>query len=274
MSIQTTMKASTATWYVRAARFGLSAKGIVYCISGFIAVLVALDLAGQSTKDAGKKQIFRQVAEAPMGKFLLIILVLGLACYTLWRWLQAFKDTDHKGKDGPGLAKRLSYLSSGFIYASVTVYAAKVLIGNSGSNGDARQNLVSTLLDQPYGRWLVGIVAAIMIGTGLYQIYRAISGKYKKYVRDALAKDVAPWIITAGVAGYIARGVVWLIIGWLFIKAAMHANPREVGGTDRVFSWLRDSAYGSWLLGAVAAGLVCYGLFMFLRARYQHINTR
>jgi hypothetical protein len=262
---------SPAKWFVRAARFGLVAKGVVYSICGTMALLAATHLADQSPRDAGKKQMFGFISDQPMGKVMLAVLILGLACYTFWRWLLAFADTEHKGKDKEGIAKRFTYFSSGLVYASVTFYAVKILFGKS-SGGDSRQGFVFKLLQQPYGEWLVGIVAAIMIGIGIYQVYRAVSGKYKKYVREALHKDTAPWIVTAGVAGYTARGIVWMIIGWLFIKAALNHNSKEVGGTDKVFSWLQDSSYGSWLLGAVAAGLICYGVFMFLRARYQRIN--
>jgi hypothetical protein len=266
------LNASPAKWYRRVARFGLISKGVVYCISGIMALLVALHLAAHSPKDAGKKQMFSFISDQPMGKLFLVILIIGLTCYTCWRWLLAFKDTGHKGKNKEGLAKRFTYFANGMVYASVTFYAIKILIGNSGG-GDSRQEFVSKLLSQPYGQWLVAIVAAVMTGIGFFQVYRAASGKYKKYVRSELHKDAAPWIATAGIAGYTARGIVWLVIGWLFIKAALHHNSKEVGGTDKVFSWLHSSSYGSWLLGIVAAGLVCYGIFMFLRAKYQRMKN-
>ncbi|MCE3282649.1 MAG: hypothetical protein K0Q66_1386, partial [Chitinophagaceae bacterium] len=216
---------------------------------------------------------FSFIEEQPFGRILLLATGLGLACYTLWRWIQAFKDTEHKGSGKKGASKRFGYFFSGLIYAGLAYYAIKRFFTSTGSGGDEKQGWTQRLLDQPYGQWLVGIVAAIMIGIGLYQIYRAVSGKYRKYVQEALHKDTAGWVSTLGVAGYTARGVVWLIIGWLFTRAALHANPKEAGGSEEAFSWLEQS-YGSVLLGVIAAGLICYGVFMFLRAAYQPIHYR
>jgi len=79
-------------------------------------------------------------------------------------------------------------------------------------------------------------------------------------------------MIRAGKAGYIARGIVWVIIGWLFLKAALNSNPQQAGGTSSAFQFLETSSYGSYLLGAVALGLICYGIFMFMRAKYKALT--
>ncbi len=260
-------------WYETAARFGLSAKGVVYCLSGLIAVMAALHFGGNSVKDAGKGGVFGFIEDQPFGKWLLLVVAIGLVCYTIWRWIQAFKDTEHKGSDKKGFSKRFTYFFSGLVYASLAVYAMKIVLGNSSnSGGDKQQDWAAKLLDQPFGQWLVGIVAVIMIGTGLYQLYRAFSGKYKKYVKEALHHDTAGWVSKVGVAGYTARGIVWLILGWMFIKAAFHANAKEAGGSDEALGWLQQSSYGTILLAAVAIGLICYGVFMFLRAKYQEFK--
>jgi hypothetical protein len=263
-----------AKWYKTAAVIGLSAKGVVYCLSGIIALTAALHIGDQTAKDAGKKGVFDFIEHQPLGKWLLLAVAVGLICYIIWRWIQAFKDTENKGTGKTGLSKRFSYFFSGFIYAGVAVYAIKTFLGTNNSSEDSRQNLAEKLLDQPWGQWLAGIAALIMVGVGIFQLYRAVSGKYKKYVREALHKDTAPWIITAGIAGYSARGIVWMIIGWMFIKAALHANSKEAGGSDKAFDWLQHSSFGEILLAVVAAGLICYGVFMFLRARYQNIQIK
>lgn len=270
--MSTQINVSPTRWYKKAARFGLIAKGIVYCLSGAIALMAALNIGDKSAEDAGTEGIFSFIRDQPFGKWLVLTMAIGLTCYTIWRFVQALKDTEHKGNDKKGLAKRLGYFISGVGYAGVALYSYKVFIG-SYSNGDSNEKNVSRLMEMPFGKWLVIIVALIMIGTGCVQVYRAVSGKYKKYVRSALHRDAAPWIITAGIAGYTARGIIWLILGWLFIKAAINFNAKEAGSSDAAFKWLSDSSYGSLLLGIVALGLICYGLFMFLRAKYQAVNT-
>jgi hypothetical protein len=267
----TVIPGSPAKLYSRAARFGLTAKGFVYCLSGLIALLAGLHFGSKSADDAGKQEVFNVVKDQPFGKWIILAIALGLLCYTGWRFLQAFADTEHKGDNKKGISKRAAYFFSGLAYGGLTAYSFKVFIG-SASDNNSRQKWVATLLDKPYGSILVIILGLIFIGTGCYQVYRAVSGKYKKYVREALHKDTAPWIIAIGTLGYIARGIIWMIVGWLFIKAGLHTNSKEAGGSDAAFQWIQHSSYGSLLLVVISSGLICYGLFSFLRARYQVIH--
>ncbi|HEX6915346.1 MAG TPA: DUF1206 domain-containing protein [Chitinophagaceae bacterium] len=264
---------SLPEWYRRAAKAGLIAKGIVYCLSGIIALLAALNVGNNNGSEAGKKGVFGWIEHQPFGKWMVLALGAGLVCYTLWRWIQAFKDTEHKGHDGSGLSKRAAYLSSGFGYAGVAFYAFKTFAG-AGGGGDQQKTVAAKLLHQPFGEWLLGGVAIGMAAVGVYQLYRAVSGKYKKHVRDALHRDAGGWVSKLGIAGYTARGVVWLIIGWFFARAAMNKRASEAGGTDDVFSWLEQGPWGMLLLSTVAVGLLCYGLFTFVRAKYQPIHFR
>ncbi|MGV3587941.1 MAG: DUF1206 domain-containing protein [Adhaeribacter sp.] len=262
-------------WTESFARFGMAAKGVVYTLVGALAFMAAFEINGNSEQGAGKQGVFQFILEQPFGKILLGIVALGLICYTIWRFIQAFSDSERKGTDAKGIGKRLAYAFSGLIYGSLAFYAAQLVLGNNSGNGggDSRQTLAGKLLEQPFGQWLVGIVAVGTMAMGLYQIYKAITGKYLKNVQTAQIKsDIKNMLMKAGKVGYIARGIVWGIIGFLFLKAAMNSNAQEAGGTTSAFQFLEQS-YGSILLGAIALGLVCYGVFMFVRARYEAINT-
>ncbi len=269
------MPSAPPAWVKRFAKIGLVAKGIVYCIIGILAFMAAFNLGKNSEQEADKQGVFQAILEQPFGQILLGLVAIGLLFFAFWRIIQALKDTENKGNDLKGIGKRIGFLFSGIIYGALAVVAARLVLGSSGGQGgDSRQTLAKTLLEQPYGKWLAGAVALGIIGTGLYQIYRGWSGKYRKQVQSAgLKHETEALMIRAGKFGYMARGIVWIIIGYLFMKAAMHSNPQEAGGTGSAFSFLQDSAYGSFLLGAVAIGLVCYGVFMFMRAKYQPIHT-
>ncbi|WP_439883047.1 DUF1206 domain-containing protein [Pontibacter sp. MBLB2868] len=263
-------------WVENFARFGLTAKGVVYCLVGILAFMAAFELGGSSEQGSDKKGVFQFIENQPFGKWLLGLVALGLACYAIWRFIQGFMDTEDNGTDAKGIGKRIRYIFSGIVYGGLAYLAAKMVFGtsSSGGSGGSRETLASELLKQPFGQWLAGIVAIGIIATGIYQIYYGLSDKYKKKVRHAgLKHDIEEKMIQMGKIGYVARGVVWIVIGYLFLKAAMQSNPEKAGGSGSAFQFLESSSYGSYLLGAVAIGLVFYGIFMFMRAKYQPIST-
>ncbi|MBB6610352.1 DUF1206 domain-containing protein [Pontibacter sp. Tf4] len=255
------------------ARFGLTAKGVVYCLVGILAFMAAFELGGKSTENSDKTGVFQFVMEQSFGKVLLALIAVGLLCYTLWRLIQAIKDPSQSAK---GIGKRLRYAFSGIVYGGLAFYAAKLVLGSgSGGNSDTRETVARELLQQPFGQWLVGIVAAGTVIAGIYQIYLGVSDKYKKNVQEAgLKHEVESTMIRAGKIGYVARGIVWIIIGYLFLRAALQSDPEEAGGSGSAFTFLENSSYGSFLLGAVALGLICYGVFMFMRARHEALAVR
>lgn len=262
-------------WIENAARAGLTAKGVVYSLVGIFTFATAFELGSNSGQN-GKMQVLKWIQDQPFGQILLGLTALGLLCYTVWRLIQAIKDTENKGDDAKGLGKRIAYLSSGLVYGALTFYAAKVLFGNGGGSGggDSRQTLAQKLLEQPFGQWLVGIVAVATAAIGVYQIYYSLSNKYRKKIQESkLDSRIKETLIRTGKMGYIARGIVWLIIGYLFLQAAIQSDSSEAGGSESAFSFL-EQEYGSWILGVVALGLLCYGIYMFVRARYQPIHTR
>jgi hypothetical protein len=252
----------------RFAQAGLSAKGIVYCLLGVLAFMAAFRIGGASGEDADKTGVFGAIYKQTGGQILLAIVAAGLVCYTIWRGIQAFSDTEGKGKDMKGLAVRGRYLFSGLFYASVAFSAVRMLLGNGKGSGDSQQSFAQELLSKPAGQWMAGIVAAVLLGNGIYQVYYGLSEKYRKHVDKAGGQGTKA-LLTAGKIGYVARGVVWTLLAWLFFKAALHANAAEAGDTSKAFSFLQHAAYGPYLLGGVAIGLICYGVFNFVRARYE-----
>ncbi|SDJ78604.1 protein of unknown function [Catalinimonas alkaloidigena] len=265
------MDTNKEQWIENYARFGVAAKGVVYCLVGILAAMAATGNGGQTT---GKSGVFKTILAQPFGQILLGLVAFGLLGYVTWRFIQAIKDPNNKGNDAKGIATRLGYAFSGVVYLALAISAISLLFGQSGGSGgsggsgDSRELLVSKLLEQPFGQWLVGLVAVGTVAKGIYQIYRALSGNYMKNVKSMnLEHKVREFIKHAGQVGYIARGVVLGIVGYFFFRAAVEANPNQAGGTSEAFSFLQNTS-GPWLLAAVALGLTGYGIFMFVKAKY------
>lgn len=264
MSIPITQQNSIS----RIAQAGLVAKGIVYVLLGLLAFMAAFELGGQSTSEADRTGVFTLVKDLPAGKPLLALVAVGLVCYSIWRLIQAFQPG--AGSEEIKWSKRVRYCFSALIYGSVALTALRLLLYNRKGSGSGNEQLADNLLHQSYGQWLLGAAALIMAGNGVYQLYYGLSGKYRKHVQGlSLASPTSRLLLRAGKVGYLARGVVWLIVAWLLLKAALHANSSEAGDTADAFRLVESSTAGSLLLGALGLGLVAYGVFNFIRARHE-----
>jgi hypothetical protein len=73
--------------------------------------------------------------------------------------------------------------------------------------------------------------------------------------------------------GIGARGVVFGVIGIGLILAAWHTDPGEAMGVGGALRWLAGQPYGPWILAVVAAGLIAYGFYEVVRARYRVIRA-
>lgn len=260
-------------WIENFARFGYCAKGVVYCLLGVLAVIAAF--GSGSAKDTGKTDVFKLILEQPLGKFLLFVVALGLLGYVMWRFIEAIKDPHNDGKNAKGMMKRIGYGISAIIYLGLSIYAFTMVFNGSSSDsgGNSKQSIVDKILDLSYGQWLIGIIAGLIVAKGIYEIYKAVSGKYKKDLQeDRINPSYRKLLVKSGLAGYIARGIVWGIIGFLFFRAAINANPSEVGGTEKAFGLL-ESDFGPYVMGIVAIGLICYGIFKILEGLYKRLDV-
>jgi hypothetical protein len=255
-------------WFERFFRFGLICKGVVYCITGILATLAAIGLGGSKSS---KSQIFRFIYEQPLGLVLISIVAFGLFGYTLLRFFQCFKDIDHKGSDAKGIASRIGYGISGTIYLGLGAYATKLAITGSAGSGESRQFMVAKILQVSGGEWIIATIGLIIIGNGVYQVYRGVTNKFMKKIQ-VRKMEIRDMVRKAGTVGYISRGVMFLVIGYLLWHAGMTSNPREAEGTEGAFNFLENN-FGSLLMMVIALGLVGYGIFMFIKAKYQSITV-
>lgn len=262
---------SAGPWITLLARFGYAAKGVVYIIIGVLAAYAAFKGSGETTDSHGALE---EIISQPYGKYLLGAVAIGLAGYALWRFVQALKDTEDKGSGVKGIVIRIGYAVIGVVYAGLAFSAVQILLG-FGSNGDsdsASQEWTETLLAQPFGQWLVALVGAIFIIFALSHFYKAYTAKFRrKLVTGEMSPKVQTFAIRTGRFGLTARGIVFGIIGAFFILAALHSNPGEARGLGGALTALQQQTYGQILLGVVALGLIAYGFYMLVEARYRRI---
>ncbi|MFL5809875.1 MAG: DUF1206 domain-containing protein [Flavisolibacter sp.] len=255
------------TWVERTARIGMIAKGIVYLTMGILAFMAAFEIAGTRDEEANRKGVFNFIRGNPAGTWLLGFVAAGLVCYGVWRIIQSFTTNDKKQKKK--WMKRSRYLFSGLSYLALAFTAIKIMF-NDQSNGDKNQQMSAQIMEKPYGGWLLILGALAFAATGMYQAWYGFANKYKKHVQDLDLKSTASSILLpAGKVGYVARGIVWLLLAFLLSRAAIHSNAHEAGDTGKAFEFVEASVFGSYILAALGLGLAAYGIFNFIRARWE-----
>jgi hypothetical protein len=193
-------------------------------------------------------------------------MALGFLAYGVWRLSEALVDTEGHGSDAKGGAARAGGAVSGIVHVGLAFLAANLAWGRGGGGGDGgAEQGAATALSLPGGSVLLLIIGAILIGTGLWQIVKAVRADFLRHLEGRAAGEA--WVMWLGRAGYAARGIVFVVSGWFFIQAGLSSDADEAGGMEEVLSSLSGG-----LLSAVAFGLVLFGLFSLVEARYRRIN--
>lgn len=252
------------------ARIGYLAKGVVYVGVGLLSAHAAIE-AGRAH---GSKDVLQTVIRQPFGQIILTLLVLGLAGYSTWRYIQAIKDPENKGTDGKGLANRFAYFLSGLLHTSLVVFGLTVLFGQGSQSGSdsSSEETAATLMQQPFGRWLVGLGGLAILGWALHQLYKSVTADLSDRLDlSPLNRTWRTWAVRMGRAGIGARGVVFSIVGVFFILAAVRYDPETAQGLTQSLNWLGQQPFGPWLMAISAIGLANYGGYMGLKSAYRRI---
>jgi Domain of Unknown Function (DUF1206) len=257
-----------ARWFEWLARAGLVARGAIYGIIGVLALEVAFGTGGKTTNQKGA---LAELAQQPGGKILLVLMAIGLFGYAFWRLLRAAvgygpEETDD-GKE------RLKGLASGLAYVSLFITCLSILFGSSGSGGSGSPDKATGgVLGWPGGQFIVAIAGLVLIGVGLYQGYEGVKKKFlEKSKTEQMSEKTEKAFTTLGIAGHLARMVVFVLIGYFLAKAAIDYDPTKAVSVDGALAALAKASYGPILLGIVAAGMIAFAAYSIADARYRRV---
>ena len=254
---------TAAPWVEMLARLGFAAKGAVFIIMGLIAASAAFTGGGQTEGSSGA---LASLADSTWGRLALGLIAVGLAGYVVWRVISAVMNPEH---DKAG--KRAFYAITAVIYAGLALEATRLAMGRFGGGDDGAAHWSAELMSQPFGQLLMGAVGVAVLVYGLQQIWHGWRVDLDERLdMTAMSRSGRAWTIRLGRFGLAARGVVLAIIGGFFLVAAIQSDPSEARGIGGALSMMREIP---WLLGIVALGLVAYGLYQIVRARYRRIQA-
>jgi Domain of Unknown Function (DUF1206) len=265
--------AATGPWFTPLARLGYATKGVVYLIMGALALSAAL--AGAATP-TDQKGVLQTIVEHPFGKWLLIIVTIGLVGYALWSLCQGLLDVDGKGTSAKGIVTRVGYAIVGIVYLSLAFGAYKLATGSGGagkSSDSTTRDFTAQLLSKP-----LGVVLVVMVGLGALAIaavlfYRTWKADFEQLIRPKeLGQKGKAILVTLGRVGYAALGVVFVEISVFLMVAALHHDPGKAQGLGGALRAMEQQPFGRLLLAIVALGLIAYGVFSVASARYRRVG--
>ena len=218
----------------------------------------------------GPKGALSEIGRQPFGKTMLGLVAAGLVAYAAWRIVQSVLDPENEGSDTKAIGQAHRLLLHA---ASSTSDSPGRLSGSSravGGGGEGAQGWTAKLLQLSFGQWLVGIVGVGILLAGAHQLKQGISGDFREeFALGKMSAAEDTWATRAGRVGHAARAVLYAIVGFFLLQAAWTADASEAKGLGAALDTLQQQPYGPWLLAAAGVGLVCYGLYCFVMARYR-----
>ncbi len=268
-------RAASSKWTRWLARGGLVAKGISFGLVATLALKVAF---GQHGKLQDRPGALQEIADTGLGRFLLGALAVGLGGYAIWRFAEAALGRTLETGEDQGLLKRVGLVARGLFYSWLCVICASLVFGadepvTGGGGGSHKEDRVTRIaLEQPLGRYLVIAVGIAIVGAGLFNLYRALMRKFRDELKgEQMGRDERRWYTVFGVVGHLARAVIFTLAGVFLVRAAWQYDPKEAIGLDGALRKLAHAEYGQLLLACTAAGLMAYGLFCLVQARYRKV---
>jgi Domain of Unknown Function (DUF1206) len=250
------------------ARGGFIAYGIIHLLFAWLALQVAF---GGSTQETDQSGALQTIARQPGGKFLLVLIIVGMAALALW---QAFEAAI--GESGPrdrtAMAERVVSGCRAVLYGYFAYLSYKVVSGASASQADSQQSNASNLMDSGGGRFLVGLIGLVVLGVGIGLAVYGFKKAFEKHLETArMSPKVRQTVRRLGMAGYISKGVAYAIAGVLVISAAVTYDAEKARGLDAALKTLASQSYGPWLLGLIALGIAAFGVYCFFQAKYRKV---
>jgi len=236
------------------ARLGFVTRGLLY-------VVIALLVIGTGRTEDLTGAL--EYLDHGVGRGLMIVLVVGMSGYGLWRVSDAAFGMDSGRHHPKAWRRRAGAGASGIIYLFLAYKAVRITVAGHAGTGGPQQN-AATAMHLPGGQWLLAAAAIVGVGAGVVQLYKAGTCSFLRHLDERAKRDSVKWL---GRLGYAARGIIFLTVGLLLARAALDHDPAKAGGLEQALDVLRGPVEY-----AVAAGLLVFGLFSIIEARFRSIH--
>jgi Domain of Unknown Function (DUF1206) len=267
-------------WGERAARTGIAARGLAFLVLAYLVVRIALGALGDggTNKTASGPGVAQAVAAQTGGRVMLLILGIGLLLYALFLALDAVRHHDDQTDQWKRWLERVEPLFGCVLYILFGVYCIVRVFTNSSSGQSARQSnrqqtqWSAEVLRWPAGWLWLGGLGVVLFVIAAVQLKRGVKRDFEDDLEvGRMGRRIRPIGTGLGLAGHVGRALMFGIVGWFVLGAAVENDPKKGKGVDGAARMLANSAFGPTLLAVLAAGLAAFGLYQFVEAKYRKV---
>lgn len=159
---------------------------------------------------------------------------------------------------------RLGFAAKGVVYIFVGELAAKAAMGSGGRTTGSRGAL-KTILQEPFGRTILSVIALGLFGYAIWRIIEAVSDPKR---RGTTPKGIALRI------GSVGKALAYAGLGMSAVRLVMHHSS---GGSDDQAShhWTGvalDKPFGRVAVGVIGLSIIGYGIYQLVAAARSKLN--
>ncbi|WP_344884707.1 DUF1206 domain-containing protein [Zhihengliuella alba] len=244
--------------FAAVARSGYATSGLLHMVLGWLTAIVA---SGGSAS-ADYSGALQAVAAQPFGVVALVLAGAACALLGLWNAGRAVFGRD-------GVRSRLGAAGTTAVYLVIGLTVLRYAFGARSSASQSTRSLSAELMTNPLGSGLLIATGAVILIVAGYHVFKGVARKFLDDLKGLPNTPVRGTVTVLGTAGYVAKGLVLGALGLLFVVATVQHDPSDSSGLDGAVQAVRDQPFGPSILLALAIGLVLYGAYQIVRARYD-----
>lgn len=251
------------------ARGGFAMSGLVHVMIGWIALRLAFGGGGGEADQSGALGAF---ASAPGGEILLGIGAAAMFALAVWYLVQGVVGA-RRAREAKDTAKEaLKGVGAAIVYAAIGATALRFALGSGSNSKQTTSSASGTVMGSPFGQALIVVVGLVVLGIGVWFVYKGIARRFEKDLEPIGSQTARTAVMLTGVTGHVAKGVALAAVGVLLAWAGLREQPEQATGMDGALRSIAQLPAGTILLSLVGVGLVLYGIYAVLRARYADMS--
>lgn len=257
-------KVARSDTFERLARAGHVVSGVLHLLIGYLAISVAFG----SKENIDQSGALAELADKPGGRIALWLAVAGFAALGLWRLVEGAWGGQSAHTRDNSLLDRAKALALAVTFVALAYSAAGFAMGSGKSSGQRNAELSARLMESLIGKSVLIAAGLVIVAIGGYHLYKGATKGFCDDLRGYERGITRGMVEPLGVVGYIAKGLVLAGVGVLVIVASVRADPAEATGLDGALKALGAQPFGATLLVIAGLGIITYGLYSFVMARY------